>query len=83
MVVQYCQLDSIGSHLLSNEKLEVHWRKAHHEYVFYSIPRIDSIGDVEFLFVRYLEKCHQAVLKGRKSFRLSPLNPSDTNIFHR
>ena len=45
--------------------------------------RIDSIGHVEFLFIRHLENCHQAVRGGRKSFRWSPSDPSDTNRFHR
>ena len=45
--------------------------------------RIDSIGHVGFLFVRHLENCHQAVRGGRKSFRWSPSDPSDTNRFHR
>ena len=45
--------------------------------------RIDSIGHVEFLFVRHLEKCYQAVRRGRKSFRWSPSDPSYTNRFHR
>ena len=45
--------------------------------------RIDSIGHVEFLFVRHLENCHQAVSVGRKSFRWSSSDPSDTNRFHR
>ena len=44
---------------------------------------MDSIGQVEFLFVRHLENCHQAVRGGRKSFRWSPSDPSDTNGFHR
>ena len=44
---------------------------------------MDSIGQVEFLFVRHLENCHQAVRGGRKSFRWSPSEPSDTNGFHR
>ena len=44
---------------------------------------MDSIGHVEFLFVRHLENCHQAVRGGRKSFRWSPSDPSDTNRFHR
>ena len=30
---------------------------------------MESIGHVEFLFVRHLENCHQAVRGGRKSFR--------------
>ena len=45
--------------------------------------RIDSIGHVEFLFVRHLENCHQAVSGVRKSFRRSPSDQSDTNRFHR
>ena len=45
--------------------------------------RIDSIGHVESLFVRHLENCHQAIRGGRKSFRWSPSDPSDTNRFHR
>ena len=45
--------------------------------------RIDSIGHVEFLFVRHLENCHQAIRGGRMSFRWSPSDPSDTNRFHR
>ena len=45
--------------------------------------RIDSIGHVEFLFVRQLENCHQAVSGVRKSFRWSASDPSDTNRFHR
>ena len=44
--------------------------------------RIDSIGHVEFLFVRHLEICHQAVSGVRKSFRWNPSDPSDTNRFH-
>ena len=44
---------------------------------------MDSIGQVEFLFVRHLENCHQAVRGGRNSFRWSPSDPSDTNRFHR
>ena len=45
--------------------------------------RIDSIGHVEFLFVRHLENCHQAARGGRNSFRWSPSDPSDTNRFYR
>ena len=44
---------------------------------------MDSIGHVEFLFVKHLENCHQAFRGGRKSFRWSPSDPSDTNRFHR
>ena len=44
---------------------------------------MDSIAQVEFLFVRHLENCHQAVRGGRNSFRWSPSDPSDTNRFHR
>ena len=38
---------------------------------------------MEFLFVKHLENCHQAVRGGRNSFRWSPSDPSDTNRFHR
>ena len=44
---------------------------------------MDSIRHVEFLFVRHLESCHQAVRRGRHSFQWSPSDPSDTNRFHR
>ena len=44
---------------------------------------MDSIGHVEFLFVRHLENCLQAIRGGRKSFRWSPSDPSVTNRFHR
>ena len=44
---------------------------------------MDSIGLVEFLFVRHLEKFHQSARRGAKSFRWSPSDPSDTNRFHR
>ena len=45
--------------------------------------RIDSIGHVEFLFVRHLENCNQAVRRVRNSFRWTPSDPWNTNIFHR
>ena len=44
---------------------------------------MDSIGHVEFLFVRHLEKFHQSARRGAKSFRWIPSDPSDTNRFHR
>ena len=52
-VDQYCQLDSIGNHLLSIGKPEVHW--------FNRTPRVRVPFDVEFLFARHLEKRHQGV----------------------
>ena len=45
--------------------------------------RIDSSGDAHFLFVRDLGKCHHVVRGGKKLFRSSPLDPMDTNRFHR
>ena len=50
---------------------------------FVPMESIGSIGHVEFLFVRHLENCRQAVRRGRKSFRWSPSDPSNTNRFHR
>ena len=47
--------------------------------------RLSTLTLTKGLVVRNLlkEKCHQAVRRGRKSFRWSPSDPSDTNRFHR